>query len=66
MALDRSVPSDFISQLYDAAGKDMRIGQFFENIRAFAKNEFGVDDLFYVENDKLLDIIEAWMTKNAQ
>lgn len=64
MALDRSIPVGFITVLSSLPKMDMRLGQFFENIRAFAKQEYGVDDLFYVENSKLMDIIEAWMAKN--
>lgn len=64
MALDRRMPPGFITVLSTLPQMDMRLGQFFENIRSFAQQEFGVDDLFYVENDKLMDIIEAWLTKN--
>ena len=60
MLLDRTVPNEFLTFLYEQASNNLRIGQVFENLRSYAQQEFGIDDLFYVENDKLVTIIESW------
>ena len=38
---------------------DWRFGQLIENIKRF----YGVNDLFYIEDDKMLELIKDFMTE---
>ncbi len=53
--LDRAKNTEEIfEELRKLANNDMRIGQAFENIRS----KFKGDDLFNIENDKLLELFK--------
>lgn len=41
---------------------DWRFGQLIENIKRF----YGVDDLFFIEDDKMLELIKDFMTKKEK
>jgi hypothetical protein len=57
--LDRTKHIDEISECLTVLGKnDMRVGQAFENIR----NKYG-NDLFNIENDKLLALFNELITQ---
>ena len=57
-ALDRTAHIDEISECLSTLGKnDMRVGQAFENIRSAYGN-----DLFNIENDKLLELFKELIT----
>ena len=57
--IDRTEHTEEIfDELRKLAQSDMRIGQVFENIRS----RFKGDDLFNVENDKLLEMLKKFNT----
>ena len=41
---------------------DWRFGQLIENIKRF----YDIDDLFYIEDDKMLELIKNFMTKKEK
>lgn len=41
---------------------DWRFGQLIENIKRF----YGVDDLFYIEDDRMLELIKNFMTEKEK
>lgn len=41
---------------------DWRFGQLIENIKRF----YGVDDLFYIEDDKMLELIKDFMIEKEK
>lgn len=41
---------------------DWRFGQLIENIKRF----YGVDDLFFIEDDKMLELIKNFMTEKEK
>ena len=41
---------------------DWRFGQLIENIKRF----YGVDDLFFIEDDKMLELIKDFMTEKEK
>jgi len=60
--LDRSVPKRLHEVLDELESFDMRVGQFFENIRLVGLDR-GDSDLFYLENDKLLKLMEEQLAR---
>ena len=37
---------------------DWRLGQLIENIKRF----YNIDDLFYIEDDEMISLLEEWLT----
>jgi len=67
--LDRSIPNEFYILINELKDIDMRIGQFFDNLRTYIKRkkeeEHDVDigdfDLFYIENKELIKYMEEYL-----
>ena len=39
----------------------MRFGQLIENLSAFAKTKYGKEDLFYMEDNELLNMLKEYL-----
>ena len=40
---------------------DMRFGQLMENLSSFAKVKYGAEDLFYIEDNELLNMLKEYL-----
>ena len=58
---NREVPSRFFEIIYRLGQRDLRLGQVLSFVQD-ACNEGGVD-LFYIENDQFMEILEGYYKK---
>lgn len=60
---DRIAPFlDEVRKVWETQLTDMRFGQLMSNLESYAHNKYG-RDLFYMEEDELLDLLKEFVNK---